>query len=280
MSALAPPIAAAEASAARTAGAADVACLETRGVGVRFGELPVLERMDLKISAGEFVSLLGPSGCGKSTLLRVLAGLLAASEGEVRVHGVAVRDAATKDGRLGLVFQKPLLLPWRNTLQNVLLPKEVERSGNSVDDIDRTRARKMIDLVRLSGFEKSYPSELSGGMQQRVAIARALISNPTILLMDEPFGALDEITRELMNEELVRIWLSAQTRLSTVVMVTHSIREAVLMSDRIFLLAPRPARVMEIVDIPVPRPRAPEDSELMRVTAHVRKLVRSVTCVA
>ena len=117
----------------------------------------------------------------------------------------------------------------------------------------------MIDLVRLSGFEQSYPSELSGGMQQRVAIARALMSNPTILLMDEPFGALDEITRELMNEELVRIWQSPQTRLATVVMVTHSIREAVQLSDRIFLLAARPARLMEIVDIPVPRPRALED---------------------
>ncbi len=247
-------------------------------MGVRFGELPVLDRMDLKISAGEFVSLLGPSGCGKSTLLRVLAGLLAPSEGEVRVHGVAAHDAAAKDGRLGLVFQKPLLLPWRNTLENVLLPREIERSGNSVDDIDRAQARRMIDLVRLSGFEQSYPSELSGGMQQRVAIARALMSNPTILLMDEPFGALDEITRELMNEELVRIWQSPQTRLATVVMVTHSIREAVQLSDRIFLLAARPARLMEIVDIPVPRPRALEDAELMRITAHIRRLVRSVTC--
>ena len=252
-------------------------CIQTRDIGVRFGDLSVLERMSVSIAAGEFVTLLGPSGCGKSTLLRVLAGLLTPSEGTVQVNGAPPGESGD-DGRLGLVFQKPLLLPWRDTLQNVLLPKELERSGNTVTDIDRNLARRMLELVRLGGFEKSYPAQLSGGMQQRVAIARALMSNPTILLMDEPFGALDEITREALNEELIRIWQSAETRLSTIVMVTHSIREAVQMSDRIFVLAPRPARVVEIVEVPVARSRNPEDPELIRITAHVRKLVRSITC--
>ena len=253
-------------------------CIETRNISVRFGDLSVFERMNLRVAAGEFVTLLGPSGCGKSTLLRVLAGLLLPSEGEVRVHGAPLDQAGNDDGRLSLVFQKPLLLPWRNTLQNVLLPKELERSGNTVTELDRNLARRMINLVRLKDFESSYPSQLSGGMQQRVAIARALMSNPSILLMDEPFGALDEITREALNEELLRIWGSDETRLSTIVLVTHSIHEAVQLSDRIFVLAPRPARLVEVVDIPVPRPRAPEDPELIRVTAHVRKLVRTITC--
>ncbi len=253
-------------------------CIVARNIGVRFGDLCVLERMNISVATGEFVTLLGPSGCGKSTLLRVLAGLLKPSEGRVHVHGAPLDEGGSEDGRLGLVFQKPLLLPWRDTLQNVLLPKELERSGNTVTEIDRNQARRMLDLVRLAGFEKSYPAQLSGGMQQRVAIARALMSNPGILLMDEPFGALDEITREVMNEELLRIWHSAQTRLSTIVMVTHSLHEAVQMSDRIFVLAPRPARVVEVVTVPVRRPRSPEDPELTRVTAHVRKLVRSITC--
>jgi len=264
----------------RPASAREFPCIETIDLGVQFGELSVLERINLRIAEGEFVSLLGPSGCGKSTLLRVLAGLLHASTGEVRVQGLPVGAAATDDGRLGLVFQKPLLLPWRNTLQNVLLPKELEHGGNAVGTLDRNQARKMIGLVQLEGFETSYPSELSGGMQQRVAIARALMSNPGILLMDEPFGALDEITREALNEELLRIWQSHETRLSTLVMVTHSIPEAVQMSDRIFVLAPRPARLVEVVDIPLPRPRSPEEPELARITAHVRRLMRSITCVA
>ena len=256
---------------------AEAPCIETRDISVRFGDLAVLERMNLSVAAGEFVTLLGPSGCGKSTLLRVLAGLLVPSEGEVRVHGAALNKAGSDDGRLSLVFQKPLLLPWRNTLQNVLLPKELERSGDRVSELDRSLARRMIDLVRLKDFESSYPSQLSGGMQQRVAIARALMSNPSILLMDEPFGALDEITREALNEELLRIWRSNETRLSTIVLVTHSIHEAVQMSDRIFVLAPRPARLVEVVDIPVPRPRTPEEPELVRISAYVRKLVRSIT---
>jgi len=259
-------------------GAAQAApCIRARGLGVRFGDLSVIEGLDFTIQSGEFVSLLGPSGCGKSTLLRAVAGLIEPSAGSVELGGPGpVGGAAAADIRLGLVFQKPLLLPWRTTLENVLLPVEIELGGSSVRDIDLSRARRVLKLVRLAEFEKVYPHQLSGGMQQRAAIARALMSDPEILLMDEPFGALDELTREALNEELLQIWLSSETRLKTAVMVTHSIPEAVAMSDRIFVFGPRPARSVAVVEIALAHPRSPDSAEFARTVGQVRKLVRSL----
>ena len=238
---------------------------------MRFGDLQVIAHLNLTIRSGEFVSLIGPSGCGKSTLLRVIAGLIAPSSGAVRVG-----EDAHSESRLGLVFQKPLLLPWRTTLENVVLPIELQLGGSTVREIDKERARRMLRLVQLDGFEHAYPFQLSGGMQQRAALARALMSDPEVLLMDEPFGALDELTRDVLNEEVLRIWESEETQLKTAVMVTHSIAEAVAMSDRVFVLAPRPARILEVVDVDVARPRRLDAPELSRTVAHIRSLMRGV----
>jgi NitT/TauT family transport system ATP-binding protein len=254
----------------RSTPAIDVAAL-----GVRFGELSVIENMNFTVQSGEFVSLLGPSGCGKSTLLRVLAGLIPVSSGAVRIGG-QTRNVNDREPRVSLVFQKPLLLPWRTTLQNVLLPIEIERGGGAAGEMDIKRARKVLELVRLSDFADAYPAQLSGGMQQRAALARALISDPDMLLMDEPFGALDELTREALNDEVIRIWKSDETRLKTVVMVTHSIPEAAAMSDRVLILAPRPARLLEVVALPMPYPRDLESTEFIKAVGKMRDIVRSI----
>lgn len=198
------------------------------------------------IEAGEFVSILGPSGCGKSTLMMMLAGLLSPSEGEVRFRGQPVKGP--QDG-FGIVFQDPVLFPWRTVLDNIRLPGEV--AGLPKADQFR-RAAEMTRLVGLEGFESKYPHELSGGMQQRVSIARALSLDPSLLVMDEPFGALDAMTREQMNMELQRISLQFS---ATVVFVTHSIAEAAFLSDRVFVMSGRPSSVREVVSIDIPRPR-------------------------
>jgi NitT/TauT family transport system ATP-binding protein len=233
---------------------------------VRFDNVVAIENLNLTVRRGEFVSLLGPSGCGKSTLLKAIARLVPLASGKI-----VLRDPSL---RVGFMFQKPLLLPWRTTLDNALLPVEIQLGGSVVDQTDRYRARRMLDLVGLSDFIDAYPHQLSGGMQQRVALARALMSDPDVLLLDEPFGALDELTREVLNEELIRIWQSGETRLHTVIMVTHSIPEAVTLSDRIIVLSGRPARVLEAVEVRSARPRVPEDSESGPIIRRIRSMVR------
>jgi NitT/TauT family transport system ATP-binding protein len=213
----------------------------------RTGENVVaLDNVDLTVADGEFVSVVGPSGCGKTTLLKIVAGLLSRTHGEVQLRGTPV-DAPRKD--IGIVFQHAVLMPWRTVLQNALLPVEVQKLDKSRF---RKRAHELLELVGLGGFEDKYPFELSGGMQQRNSIVRALVTDPALLLMDEPFGALDAMTREQMNVELLRIWEESR---KTVVFITHSIPEAVFLADRVVVMTPRPGRIAAIHDVPLPRPR-------------------------
>jgi NitT/TauT family transport system ATP-binding protein len=241
--------------------------LSIDNLNVAFGDVVAIENLSLAVGRGEFVSLLGPSGCGKSTLLKTLARLVQPTGGRI--------TTPDPDLRTGVMFQKPLLLPWRTTLDNVLLPVEIQRGGDVVDSADRKNALRMLDLVRLSEFCLAYPHQLSGGMQQRAALARALMCDPDVLLLDEPFGALDELTRDALNDELIRIWQSKETRLTTVVMVTHSIPEAVTMSDRVIVLSNRPARLVEEVTVPPARPRAAEDVDVAVIVRRIRAMVRS-----
>lgn len=209
-----------------------------------------LDNINLTILNGEFIAVVGPSGCGKSTLLNIIAGLLKPSEGSVLVDGATVADALRRR-QLGLVFQDPVLLPWRDTKGNIQLPLELAH----LLEQRKHQVQALIDSVMLRGFEHSYPRELSGGMRSRVAIARALVLSPSLLLMDEPFGSLDEITAHNLNLELLRIW---EERKPTVLFVTHSISQAVFMADRVIVLSPRPGRVLNDVRVDIPRPRTSE----------------------
>jgi NitT/TauT family transport system ATP-binding protein len=213
-----------------------------------------LDNINLDIQPGEFVSLLGPSGCGKSTLLRLIGDLIAPSNGSIRVKDKPAPQARL-DRDYGMVFQQATLYDWRSVLKNVQLPLEVMNYPKEKRD---ARAQEMLKLVQLEEFGKHYPWQLSGGMQQRVAIARALAFAPSILLMDEPFGALDEMTRERMQLEVLRIWSQTHT---TVVFVTHSISEAVFLSSRVVLMSARPGRITNIIDIDLPQPRDVETRE-------------------
>jgi NitT/TauT family transport system ATP-binding protein len=210
------------------------------------GPLVALENIDFAVAEGEFIAVLGPSGCGKSTLLKILAGLFPPSGGEATLRGTAIAGPRRD---IGVVFQSPVLFPWRSVLQNVMLPADVQRLGRAQHE---RVALDLLALVGLGGFEHRHPWELSGGMQQRVAIVRALIHDPAMLLMDEPFGALDAMTREQMNLELQRIWLE---RRKTVLFITHSIPEAVFLADRVLVMTPRPGRIAETVAVDMPRPR-------------------------
>ncbi len=222
--------------------------------------------VDLSITSGEFISLVGPSGCGKTTLLMMIGGLLDATEGHVSVAGEPARAAHPA---VSIAFQKSTLLRWRTVMDNVLLPAQIAGSLNAET---KKYARDLLEMIGLSQFENRYPHELSGGMQQRAAIVRSLIMKPSVLLMDEPFAALDEFTREMLNDELLRIW---QEKSTTIVFVTHHIPEAVYLADRVAVMAARPGRLLEMVDVDLPRPR----HEDMRQSPRFNELVGTIRAV-
>jgi NitT/TauT family transport system ATP-binding protein len=234
------------------------------------GTTRALEDINLAIAPGEFVSLIGPSGCGKSTLLRIVGDLISPTAGEVEVNGKPAHRARLERD-YGMVFQAPVLFDWRTVEGNVRLPLELL----GVDRRQRAeRAHAMIELVELGGFTRHYPHQLSGGMQQRVAIARALVLEPALLLMDEPFGALDEMTRERLNAEVLRIWGKTRT---TIIFVTHSIPEAVFLSTRVVVMSPRPGRITNVIDIDLGQPRNEQTRETERyfeLVTEVRESLR------
>jgi NitT/TauT family transport system ATP-binding protein len=249
--------------------------IDIRGLSLIFqtADTPVfaLSDIDLSIAGGEFVSFIGPSGCGKTTLMRVIADLERPTEGTITVNGVTPEQARLQRA-YGYVFQAPALYPWRTVIRNITLPLEIM----GLDRGEReARAVKYLDMVGLNGFERKFPWQLSGGMQQRVSIARALSFEPQLLLMDEPFGALDEITRDHLNEQLIGLW--EQTR-KTVIFVTHSISEAVFLSTRIVVMSPRPGRILEVIDCNLPGRRKldiRETPEFLAVAHRVRQALRA-----
>ena len=222
-----------------------------------------LSHIDLDIDEGEFVSIIGPSGCGKTTLLRIVGGLLTPTRGTVRIDG-ASPDHARSQRSFGAVFQDAALLPWRTAAENVRLSIELRGEFNGVDK--KSEVTELLDTVGLDGFHDSHPYQLSGGMKQRVALARALATRPRILLMDEPFGSLDEITRTDMGYQLLRIW---ESRPTTVLFVTHSISEAVMLSDRVVVLSPRPGEIVDVINIELPRPRTQSVEESKEFADHM-----------
>jgi NitT/TauT family transport system ATP-binding protein len=247
----------------------DPPAVRVRGIRKVFDELEAIRDVSLDVANGEFISLLGPSGCGKSTLLMMIAGLQFPTSGEVMLAGTPV-TGPRRD--VGVVFQNPVLLPWRSVLDNVLLPIELLRLP--VDEY-RARAMELLKMVKLDEFAGALPRQLSGGMRQRASICRALIHDPAILLMDEPFSALDAITRDDMAVELLRIW---QATRKTVIFVTHSIREAAFLSDRVLTMGRRPATIIDEIQIDLPRPRTiamTEEDSFNRYVRHLRKSIEA-----
>jgi len=249
--------------------------VQCRGIGVRFftdrRSVTAIQSLDLDVAEGEFLTLLGPSGCGKSTFLRVVADLQAPGKGSISVLSKAP-SAARGNRDIGFVFQDAALLPWRTALQNVELPLQVGGGGQRKG---RRSPLELLDLVGLKDRANAYPHELSGGQRQRVSIARALVSDPKILLMDEPFGALDEITRDRLNEEIRRVWKETGV---TILFVTHSIHEAAYLGQRVLMLAANPGRVREIVPVDLPEDRTlavRETPEFVQLTAHLRRVLES-----
>jgi len=253
-----------------TAGtSAGAGTLQAQGLSLvyrtRRGAIEALREVDLHIGAGEFVTLLGPSGCGKSTLLKIAAGLLAPTSGEMRIGGEPVREPRPD---IGIAFQKPTLLPWKTVLANVVMPAET--LGQDMDRA-RARGRELLALMGLEAFAGNYPNELSGGMQQRVGLARMLLRDPRLLLMDEPFSALDALTRETLMLELQRVWMRDQ---KSVMFITHSIAEAVFLSDRVLVMSARPGRIAEDYRIDLPRPRTLDtmtQPAFVQACAHLRQ---------
>lgn len=249
-----------------------VPILQARSLAKTFdtvgGDLPAVAQMSFSVSPGEFLCIVGPSGCGKTTLLQMLAGLVPPSAGDVLLDG---KTLAEPHREISMVFQKPNLMPWRTVLENVLLPMQIFGIPRKKAE---KKARLMLDKVGLEQFVDAYPNALSGGMEQRVAIARALVQNPRILLLDEPFGSLDALTREKLNLELLRLWRDQNI---TAVMVTHNIREAALMADRVLVLSPRPANISAEIPVNLPRPRVEEieyTKEFTDLTFTIRKEIR------
>lgn len=235
-------------------------------------EVLALKDVTVDIKKGEFVSLLGPSGCGKTTLLRIMADLIQPTSGMIRISGTTAKEARLAQ-KYGIVFQNPVLYDWRKVKKNITLPLEMMKVSKEEQE---NRVDRLLELVGLTKFKDKYPWQLSGGMQQRVAIARALAMEPEILLMDEPFSALDEFSRERLNEELLSIWSEVK---NTVVFVTHSIPEAIFLSDRVFVLSPHPGRLSKVVDISLPRPRRAEmreSSEFYQLVTEIRNSFEGV----
>ena len=228
------------------------------GTGPTEETVVALQDIDLDVEDGEFVSVVGPSGCGKTTLLHLAAGILEPTNGTVEVSGVDINSVDHDRSEVGLVFQHPVALEWRTVKKNLMLPIQILKKNGAIDesmDYYRDRADELIELVGLDGFEDAYPNELSGGMQQRVTISQALIYDPSVLLMDEPFGSLDAMTKDELNLELLRIWEETE---KTVLFITHDLNEAVFLSDRVIVLSPRPGEIVDEIEIDLPRPRTDE----------------------
>lgn len=245
------------------------ALVHAQDVSVTYcGAIRALADLDFEIPPGQFVSLVGPSGCGKSTLLRAIAGLLDPTSGALRVAGLSPTAARRQAARLSLVFQDATLLPWRSVRDNVRLPLELCRTARDAQDTPISTA---LAMVGLSDFARRFPSELSGGMRMRVSLARALVTEPELLLLDEPFGALDDLTRQSLNNELLRLW---EARRWTAVFVTHNIAEAVYLSQRILVMSPRPGRIVADIHVSLPMPRSSElrtSADFARVTGEVAR---------
>ncbi|MDX1746853.1 MAG: ABC transporter ATP-binding protein [Halobacteriales archaeon] len=230
----------------------------TKTYGGEEGTVTAVEDIDLEVARGEFLSIVGPSGCGKTTLLHLAGGILDPTAGRVRINGIDVQTPEHQKHSVGLVFQRPVLLEWRSVISNVMLPIQIMVKNGSLDGVVedyRDRAYELLGLVGLEGFEEAYPQELSGGMQQRVSICQSLIYDPAVLLMDEPFGSLDALTKNKLNEEFLDIWNEQQ---KTVLFVTHDLDEAVFLSDRIVVMSPRPGRIIDVIEVDIARPRTDE----------------------